>query len=178
MKNGVLYIVDDDTGNIGTGPGIKTANDPETEDVVSDEAYSGADLAGSRELKEQSLEKGFFDTTSGHIVIALIALLLLLLALFFLFFGVIVLGEAEEHDEVFEICAFRIIKRREGGWCVNLGTAFDDNAVLKLRIGLLFAVIFEGWDMTGEVYGMYEGEIKADVEQGMLLYRKNIRRSV
>ena len=67
---------------------------------------------------------------------------------------------------------------REGKWCLNLGTAFDDNAVLKLRVGLLFAVIFEEWDMTGEVYGMYEGEITAAVEQGMLLYRKNIRRSL
>ena len=178
MKNGVLYIVDDDTKAVGTGPGIGDGSAPDIEDVESDEAYTASDLAGSRQLREQNLKKGFFDTPYGYIVIALIALLILLLALFFLFFGVIVLGEAEEHDEVFEICSLRIMKRRDGKWCVNLGTAFDDNAVLKLRIGLLFAVIFDGWDMTGEVYGMYEGDIEAGVEQGVLLYRKNIRRSL
>ncbi len=178
MKNGVLYIVDDDPVIIGAGSEIGSTDAPKIENVEPDEAYSAADLAASRELKEQSLKKGFFDTPAGYLVIALISLLLLLLALFFLFFGVIVLGEAEEHDEVFEICSLRIMKRREGKWCLNLGTAFDDNAVLKLRVGLLFAVIFEEWDMTGDVYGMYEGEITAAVEQGMLLYRKNIRRSL
>jgi hypothetical protein len=68
--------------------------------------------------------------------------------------------------------------RRNGNWCVNLGTAFDENAVIKLRIGILFAVVFEGWDITGKSKGMYEGEITSQAEQNMMLYRRNIRRSV
>ena len=177
MKNGVLYIIDDENTVVGTGD-IPTDSVPQTEEVESEKAYSASDLASDAELRQQSLEKGFFATVPGYIVIACIALLILLLALFFLFFGVIVFGEVEEHDDVFEICALRIMRRREGNWCVNLGSAFDDNAVLKLRIGLLFALIFDGWDITGEVSGMYEGKVAGCIEQGMMLYRKNIRRSV
>ena len=177
MKNGVLYIVDDDTGPVGTDRDLPDG-EVVTEDVEAEEAYSASDLAIDEELKQKSLEKGFFDTLPGFLVIGAIALLLLLLALFFLFFGVIVSGEVEEHDEVFELCALRIMMRHDGNWCVNLGSAFDDNAVLKLRIGLLFAVIFAGWDLIGKTAGLYEGEVKGQVEQGMLLYRKNIRRSV
>ena len=87
-------------------------------------------------------------------------------------------GEAEEHDEVFELCSIRLMKRRGGNWCVNLGNAFDDNAVVKLRIGILFAVVFDGWDITGDVKGIYEGEIVSQAEQNMMLHRRNIRRSV
>ncbi len=177
MKNGVLYIIDDENTAVGTGEALPD-NEPQTEEVESEKAYSASDLASDAEFRQQSLEKGFFATVPGYIVIACAALLILLLALFFLFFGVMVFGEVEEHDDVFEICALRIMRRKEGNWCVNLGSAFDDNAVLKLRIGLVFAAIFDGWDITGEVSGMYEGKVAGCVEQGMMLYRKNIRRSV
>ena len=70
------------------------------------------------------------------------------------------------------------MKRHEGNWSVRLGEAFDENAVLKLRIGLLFAVIFEDWELTGEVTGMYEGTITGQIRQGMQMLRRNIRRSV
>ena len=66
----------------------------------------------------------------------------------------------------------------KGSWQVNLGCAFDENAVVKLHIGLLFALIFAEWDITGKSKGIYEGETFAPAGQGMLMYRKNIRRSV
>ncbi len=176
MRNGVLYVIDDENPDVGTENTV-----PETgsvENVETEMAYELSDLATLGQMNEKELEKGFFSTVPGIITIACISLLVLLILLFFLFFGVMVFGEVEEHDEVFEICAVRLMRRREGNWYVRLGNAFDDNAVLKLRIGLLFAVIFEGWDLVGEASGSYEGTVSGVVEQGMLLYRKSVRRTV
>ena len=177
MKNGVLYIIDDNDNAGGTGPGGDGAGD-EVESAEEDMEYAASDLAVDGQLREQSIDKGFFSTPWGYAAIIAIAVVILLLLLFFLFFGVIVFGEIEEHDEVFELCAIRLMLRRDGGWYVNLGSAFDDNAVLRLNIGLLFAVMFDGWDVTGKTSGMYEGEVTGQIRQGMLLYRKSIRRSV
>ena len=177
-KNGVLYIIDDENESIGATDGQNTGSTAEEESHENDESYSASDLAEFGQQGEVSLKKGFFGTVPGYITIIAIALLLLVLLLFFLFFGVIVTGEVEEHDEVFELCAIRLMRRHEGNWCVNLGSAFDDNAVLKLRIGLVFAVIFEGWDLIGEAHGMYEGTVEEEISQGMMLYRKKVRRNV
>ncbi len=176
MKNGVLYLIDDEDGQTEAG-GSAPANE-RVETQESENTYEAADLAMDGEMYEQQYEKGFFETAAGYAAIAIAALVLLALAVFFLFFGVIVFGEVEEHDEVFEFCAIRFMRRREGEWVIKLGDAFDDNAVLKLRIGIVFALMFEEWDITGETSGTYEGYVKGQVEQGMLLYRRNIRRSV
>ena len=175
-KNGVLYLIDDEDTGIGPEDPASQPESVETEDRPN--MYEAGDLAVDGEYREQEYEKGFFSTNAGYATIAVSALLLTALAIFFLFFGVIVFGEVEEHDEVFEFCAVRLMRRRDGNWYVNLGNSFDDNAVLKLRIGLLFAVIFEEWDVIGEVGGTYEGQVKGQVEQGMLLYRRSIRRIV
>ena len=180
MKNGILYVVDDESGNnnVGTKGELTKKEEPDVTSVENENAYSAADLATYGDLTEQEMEKGFFDTVPGYIVIILSALLVLLLALFFLFFGVIVFGEVEEHDEVFELCAIRLMKRRDGNWCINLSALFDDNAVVRLRIGLLFAVIFDGWDLTGDTNGVYEGTVTGRIAQNMEMHRKDVRRSV
>jgi len=178
MKNGVLYIVDGDDEEVGTEGELSKDEDVEEESIETEKAYSAADLASEAEAYEQEAEKGFFQTVPGYAVIIGGGVLILLLALFFLFFGVLVFGEVEEHDEVFELCGIRLMRRHEGNWCINLGSAFDDNAVLKLRLGVLFAIMFDEWEITGEVSGMYEGEVAAEVKQNMLVYRRNIRRNV
>ncbi len=175
MKNGILYVIDDDTLPVGTEEGGK---EERLETAENENLYQASDLAMDGQVQDMEYERGFFKTPAGYATIAAAAFLLLLLLVFLLFFGVIVFGEAEEHDEVFEFCALRLMRRREGNWYVSLGNAFDDNAVIKLRIGLIFAVIFEGWDIVGEVSGTYEGQIKGQVEQGMMLYRKSVRRIV
>ncbi len=175
MKNGVLYIVDDEDTAIGTDDG--TYQDTIEESEIEN-AYSADDLAIEGNMYTAGQEISFWRTAPGYAVIAALMLALLLLALFFLFFGVIVCGEIEEHDEVFELCAIRLMRWHDGSWHVNLGCAFDDNAVLKLHIGLLFAVIFEDWDITGDVKGLYEGMTVSPAGRGMLMYRKNIRRNV
>lgn len=179
-RNGILYIVDDenDSGGMGTEGELSGDKGDPSETVEKEQEYSAADLAVDGQLKEQEMTKGFFDTVLGKVVIVAAALVLLLLALFLLFFGVIVFGEVEEHDEVFELCAIRIVTRKDGNWNIKLGSAFDDNAVLKLRMGLLFASMFEEWDINGETAGMYEGAITGVIQQPVMLYRKNIRRSV
>ena len=178
MKDGVLYVFDDDAGNpvisknAGSG---EIGNEENTEEEMQ---YAASDLALDGQLREKEFQKGFWETWPGYAVIIGSAVILLAIVLFFLFFGVIVFGEAEEHDEVFELCSVRIMKRRDGNWCVNLGNAFDDNAVVRLRIGILFAIFFNGWDVNGEVEGIYEGQISGQAEQNMMFYRRNIRRSV
>ena len=175
MKNGVLYIVDDEDTTVG----VSSSEPPEeVMESSTENEYSASDLAIEGELYSAGLSSGFWNTPWGYALIGLIALLLIALLLFVLFFGVIVCGEVEEHDEVFELCGIRLLRWREGMWHVNLGTAFDENAVLKLHTGLLFTVIFKEWELAGDVKGLYEGETSAPIERGMLMYRKNIRRSV
>ena len=178
MKNGVLYVLDDENTNVGTEGELPGKESTSEETYESEEAYSAADLAAGGTVYDRELTQGFFDSIWGIVTVAAVSLLVLALLLFFLFFGVIVLGEVEEHDDVFELCAIRLLRRKDGNWCVKLGTAFDDNAALKLRTGLLFAKLFEDWDLIGEVSGIYEGEITGSITQGMMVYRRNIRRSV
>lgn len=177
MKNGVLYVINDEDENVST-EGELPDKDTEEETIESEEAYSAEDLAGEEKYMEQTFENGFFGSPWGIAMIIAAALLILALLLFLLFFGVIVFGEVEEHDDVFELCALRLIFRKDGNWHVKLGNAFDDNAALRLHIGLLFAKLFEDWDLTGEVTGIYEGEVTGSITQKMMLCRRNIRRSV
>lgn len=177
MKNGILYIIEDDNADIGPNDAQQEGR-IETEEIESEKEYSASDLATEKELSEISEEEGFFDTIPGIITIAGGCLLILLLLLFALFFGVIVSGEAEEHDEVFELCAIRLMTRKDGNWQVNLGRSFDENAVLKLRPGLIFALIFEGVDVVGSSVGDHEGKVTGQISHEVLMYRKNIRRNV
>lgn len=178
MKNGILYVIDDDNAGSVAAGGSGGGTSAIEETFEEDEAYSAADLAIEGTLQDRMKEQGFFSTVPGYITIVSGCILILLLALFFLFFGVIVTGEVEEHDDVFELCGIRLMRWHDGEWCVNLGAAFDDNAVLKLRIGILFALIFEDYEITGQVKGMYEGNVTMRAMQNMLAYRKNIRRNV
>ena len=77
-----------------------------------------------------------------------------------------------------EVDAVRIMLRREGNWYINLSSLFDDNAVVKLRIGILFARIFDGWELTGDTKGVYEGTVTGLICQNMEMHRKDIRRKV
>lgn len=180
MKNGILYVVDDDTPETGVGASSdgEKGDGADVTSVENENAYTASDLASEGPVQQQELTGGFFDTLPGYAVIILSSLILLLLALFFLFFGVIVFGEVEEHDEVFELCAVRIMLRREGNWYINLSSLFDDNAVVKLRIGILFARIFDGWELTGDTKGVYEGTVTGLICQNMEMHRKDIRRKV
>ena len=178
MKDGVLYILDDDTSGGVITPSSATERGETVENTDEEMQYAASDLAMEGQIYDREVEKGFLETWQGIALMIAIALLLLLLALFFLFFGVLVFGEAEEHDEVFELCSVRLMRWKDGKWCVNLANAFDENAALKLRIGVLFSVVFDGWDIRGQVTGMYEGEIISQAEQNMMFYRRNIRRSV
>ncbi len=178
MKNGILYLVDDDTDQVSLTSSSAKNEQEHVEEVSNDMEYSAGDLAVEGTLQDKQKASGFWNSWQGYVTIGGISVSVLLALLFFLFFGVIVTGEAEENDEVFELCSIRLMKRKDGNWCVNLGSAFDENAVLKLRIGILFSVIFDGWEITGYSKGMYEGEITAQVEQNMMLRRRNIRRSV
>lgn len=176
MKNGVLYIIDAEDGKINSGE--NPSSSAVEESVDADTAYSAGDLAVDATLTEKTREPGFFETGPGIATIVASALLILLLLLFFLFFGVIVFGEVEEHDEVFELCGIRLLRRKDDNWCVNLGEVFEDNAVVKLRLGILFTVIFDGADLICMTKGMYEGTVTETIQQNMELCRRNVRRSV
>lgn len=175
MKNGVLYILDDEkeeTDNLRLTPNSSSSID----DYELDNAYTKNDLLAGDDASINHMNKKM--PIWGYILIALGFILALALILFILFFGVIVEGECEENDEVFELCGIRIIYRKEGMWCVSLSDVFDENAIVRLRIGILFALIFKDIELKAYVTGVYEGEVKGNIENKMLLMRKKIRRRV
>ena len=80
MKNGVLYIVDDeDTSVDSAGKTVKGEDGIDETEVESE--YSADDLAIEGNLYSAKQQKGFWSTTPGYILIGSLALLLLILLL-------------------------------------------------------------------------------------------------
>lgn len=175
MKNGVLYVCDDETDS---SEGDSSGQTEMTEEFELENAYSQGDLQVQNSGEISKDEKEFWETPAGVAAIAGIILLALLILLFVLFFGVLVFGEIEENDEVYDLCAIRLVRRKDGNWYVNLKEVFEENAAVKLKLGILFAVIFKEWELTGITTGNFEGCVKGEVSQNMMLYRKKIRRKV
>ena len=173
MKNGVLYVLDEETDDE-----MPSGSSTVTEEIELENAYSQNTLAVESGGEVSKVSDGFFDSIAGKIIIIGLLLLLFLILLFVLFFGVIVFGEIEENDEVFDLCAIRLLKRKDENWKVNLKDVFDENAAVKLRIGLLFAVMFKDWEIMAETTGNYEGYVVGEISQNMMLYRKKIRRTL
>lgn len=174
MKNGVLYIYDEDDDL------DKLSFEDDNEGIVEEEyelenAYTENDLMQKEAIDITKENKAL--GVGAYIGIGIAFVLVLLLLIFGLFFGVIVEGECEEHDDVFDICGIRWLYRKEGSWCVNLGEVFEENAVVRLRLGLLFVLIFADTELVGYVSGINAGDVCGDISQKMLLYRKRIRRS-
>lgn len=174
MKNGVLYVLDEEEA----GDDNPEESLSEVEEIELENAYSQNTLAVESQGEVSRNSDSFLNTVAGKILIIGLILLLFLILLFALFFGVIVFGEIEENDEVFDLCAIRFVKRKEDNWQINLKDVFDENAAVKLRIGILFAVLFKDWEITAETTGNYEGYVKGEVAQNMMLYRKKIRRTL
>lgn len=177
MKNGVLYVCDETTEDNLLGETGKEET-VEEENFEIENAYSREDLAALGEENEISREKGFFETTQGYLVISAILVAILLLLLFVLFFGVIVLGEIEESDEVFDLCAVRIVFRKDKNWCIKLGEVFDENAAVKLKMGILFVLMFKEFELTGITSGNFEGQVTGEISRNMMLYRRRVRKKV
>lgn len=174
MKDGVLYVYDDeDVANSGDDN-----TSVEEEEIELENAYSQNDLAIAGEGEVSKEDRGFLNTTAGIITAAGIVLLVLLILLFVLFFGVVIFGEIEENDDVFDLCKIGIVRRKEGNWYINLKDVFEENAAVKVKLGLLFVVFFREWEITGKTTGNYEGTVKGEVTQNMMLLRKKIRRNV
>lgn len=172
MKNGVLYIIDDDEEDSSGIEDSSSDGNKQEEQVVLGEAYSSNDLMLDEDLK--SIKKSYSPWVYVGIIAGFIVGLLLLL--FLLFFGVIIEGECEEHDEVFELCGITLVYRKDGEWCVKLNDIFDENAVARLRLGYIFAIIFKDCELKCYTTGANEGEVIGLIEQKMLVYRKKVRR--
>lgn len=174
MKDGVLYIVDENDEEY-----VLDAEDTflVEEEFVLDNEYAPGDLMNGSEPDLISAEGRKYGLLF-YLAVILGAILFLLLLLFILFFGVIVEGECEENDDVFDICAIRMIYRKDGNWCINLKEVFEENAAVRLRIGILFAVIFKDFEMTCYVEGINSGIVTGEIKQKMMLYRKKIRRTI
>ena len=172
IKDGILYIVDDE--EMSLEPITGHVDSLEEEQFEIENSYSESDLIKNEELKklEKKKERGSLYTAG----IAGLIVLLILLVLFVLFFMVIVEGECEEHDDVFDLYAVKLLYRRKGKWCVNIGEAFDENAVVRITYGLLFAMIFRESEIVFLTNGSSEGMVLEYVEQKMLIHRKKIRR--
>lgn len=176
MKDGVLYIVDDDTDGQDKIDDSGSSTSKSREEYELENSYSKSDLMADGEVIafEEEKEKSPFI----YVGIILGFLLGLFLLLFFLFFGVIIMGECEEHDDVFEFMGIGFVYRKDGRWCLKVREVFDENAVARLHMGLIFVWIFKDWELVCKCKGIYEGEVKENIEQKMLVYRKKIRRNI
>ena len=174
MKDGILYIIDEEEQALGNGGPSDTVEEMEHEEYELENAYSESDLMSQGELIEISSDNKDDVLLITGIILA--AILILLLLLFILFFGVIVEGECEEHDEVFSLCRVGIVYRKGGVWKVSLGETFEENAVVRLKLGILFVIIFKNWEIEGVVKGTMSGYVTGDIMQNMMLYRKAVRR--
>lgn len=173
MRDGILYILDDEDED----ENIEKEDEQKiVEEYVLENEYSAGDLVDGESHETVITKKKYGISFYAGIIIG--AILLLAILLFLLFFGVIVEGECEESDDVFDICRMTIISRKEGNWHINLKESFEDNAVLRLRMGLLFVVIFKDTELQCEVTGNYAGDINCNIEQKSLLYRKAVRRII
>lgn len=174
-KDGIVYVYDDegeDPKYIGSAEEYK-----ESENVVLDDYYDDPGYIEGHEKNAQKSEAKL----SGpllYVVVSLSSLLGIAIIIFVLFFGVIVEGECEDKDEVFDFCFIRVVYRKDGKWCINLSEVFEENAVVRLKFGILFSVIFKEWEIQGCTTGTYEGEITELIEQKMLMYRRKIRRKL
>lgn len=174
-KDGVVYVCDEDkeyAGYIG-----KDGEYTESETVLMEDYY---DEPGIVEGYSKSAVKGGSGLSKPvlYCIIAAGSLLGIAFIIFILFFGVIVEGECEDKDEVFDFCFVRIVYRKGGNWCINLSEAFEDNAVVRLRFGVLFSSLFKEWEIIGYSKGTYEGEVTELIIPKLLMYRRKIRRKL
>lgn len=174
-KDGVVYVCDEDyeyAGYIG-----KDGEYKESETVLMEDYYDEPGIVdgySKSAVKEESkLSKPLL-----YCIIAAGSLLGIALIIFILFFGVVVEGECEDKDEVFDFCFVRIVYRKGGNWCINLSEAFEENAVVRLRFGVLFSSLFKEWEIIGYSKGTYEGEVTELIIPKLLMYRKKIRRKL
>lgn len=175
VKNGVLYIIDDDDEEQPIYAGEENNTDISAETYELDNSYSPGDLVPDETSNLSKEEK-----ISWWVYPAIVAgsLLLLLALILILFFGVIIEGEYEEHDDVFNIYSLGIVTRKNGEWFISLRDVFDENAVARLRLGIIFARIFKGTEIICESDGIYKGQIEGIIDQKMELKRQKIRRQV
>lgn len=173
-RDGVLYVDEDvhvEEQDDGESDGLT-----ESERIELEEAFSDNEMTEEGALLKKTSDAELLKRI-GKIVLWIVSIFLaVLLVLLILFFGVIVEGECEDKDDVFDFCFFRIVMWKNKGWWINLSDVFEENAVVRLKMGILFVIIFKGWELIGSTKGARSGEVSGQIEQKMLLYRRKIRR--
>ena len=177
-KNGIIYVLDDSDMEPKTADGaFEEAQCIVEEQHDISKEYDNNDLVASDEgMLSRSPVRVFLSGPLGIAVVIPAALLLIGLLLFILFFGVVMECECEEKDEIFDLCAVKLLKRRDGVWCIDVGEVFEENAVIRLRFGILFVAIFGGWEFDAYTQGNIDGIVSDEVCQKLLLYRRKVRR--
>jgi len=177
MKDGVLYIIDDEEGDTSAYLMQNQESKVEQSQYEMENAYSENDLMGEGQ-EMQLINENSASSPWVYLVIVVAFLLGLFILLFVLFFGFVLVAECEDGDEVFELYKLGFVYRKDSCWHANLGQVFDDNAVAKMYLGILFVIVFKEFELTGKCKGLYEGQVNEKIEQKMLLYRKKVRRQV
>lgn len=92
------------------------------------------------------------------------------------FFTFTIWGAFEESDESYDFYGVRFIKYKDGRWILCVGDIFDENAVIKIFVPLLFRTLF--YDDAIEFYsnGRKTGKSSERVSKTVYVYRKKVRR--
>ena len=109
-------------------------------------------------------------------IIFLAVILIAAILIYLFFFAVVIKGFVEEGDEEGEFCRLSHVFYKDGKWIVDGGDWFNENAVLSLRFGAAFIVLFENFELLLKVSGNKCGVVKGTVSQNAKLLRRRIRR--
>jgi len=109
----------------------------------------------------------------GVVISTFLFTAILLLGSFFL---TMVYGALEESDEEFELLRAGIIYYRNGMWNINVGNAFDENSVVRIRFGWLFRYMFEDFEVRILSEDNRNTNVSVSGELYERVYRRKIRR--
>ncbi|HOO27840.1 MAG TPA: hypothetical protein PLU43_05205 [Lachnospiraceae bacterium] len=112
-----------------------------------------------------------------RVFVGCLCMILALLLLFLLFFGVLI-EKQDPGSGKWKPCGVTVVYINKMRWCLHIGKRFDGQEVLRLRFGIVFAALFEGWKLLVYTKGKESGEIREEICQNLKIFRKQIRRQM
>lgn len=112
-----------------------------------------------------------------YLILVVGSVLVILIAIYCLMFAIIpTYGALEESDDSYDFYGIRFIRYKKGNWMVNVGSIFDDNAVVRLKIPLIFRMLFYDWEIEIMSKGKKTGSTFVKMSKDVYVYRRRIRR--
>ncbi len=158
-----------------TSTTLKNGENDFPDEPVIDENAQTEYLSENEQMPEEIISRSKRDQPFYLALSIGLIVLGLLLTAYLLFFMVVVEGKLEDSDEEYGVLSLRLLYRKGGFWSVNVGDAFEENATVRLLMGPVFALICKDADLRAYTTDC-EGVLFEKVQQGLIMYRRRIRR--